>query len=103
SVGEVQKVIAVCNFAVGLSRQLYGRTSASERPQHRLSEYWHPLGPVGVITAFNFPVRVWSWDAMIGLVCGDPLVWKPSEKTPLSAIACQSLVQQVIADTPDAP
>ncbi len=101
--GEVQEVIDICDFAVGLSRQLYGRTIASERPQHRLSETWHPLGPVGVISAFNFPIAVWSWNAMIGLVCGDPIVWKPSEKTPLSAIACQALVQQVIAGTPDTP
>jgi aldehyde dehydrogenase (NAD+) len=103
SVGEVQEMIDVCDFAVGLSRQLYGRTIASERPGHRLSEYWHPLGPVGVISAFNFPVAVWAWNAMIGLVCGDPIVWKPSEKTPLSAIACQALVQQVIRDTPGTP
>jgi aldehyde dehydrogenase (NAD+) len=97
--GEVQEVIDICDFAVGLSRQLYGRTIASERPQHKLIEYWHPLGPVGVISAFNFPVAVWAWNAMIGLVCGDPIVWKPSEKTPLCAIACQSLVQRVIAES----
>src|SRR5262245_13561754 len=101
--GEVQEVIDICDFAVGLSRQLYGRTIVSERPQHRLSEYWHPLGPVGVISAFNFPIAVWSWNAMLGLVCGDPIVWKPSEKTPLSAVACQTLVQQVIAETTGAP
>jgi L-aminoadipate-semialdehyde dehydrogenase len=101
--GEVQEVIDICDFAVGLSRQLYGRTITSERPQHRLSEYWHPLGPVGVISAFNFPIAVWSWNAMIGLVCGATIVWKPSEKTPLSAIACQTIVQKVIADTPDTP
>ena len=95
--GEVQEVIDICDFAVGLSRQLYGKTIASERPAHRLTEYWHPLGPVGVISAFNFPVAVWAWNAMIGLVCGDPIVWKPSEKTPLCAIACQALVQRVIA------
>ena len=87
--GEVQEVIDICDFAVGLSRQLYGKTIASERPGHRLTEYWHPLGPVGVISAFNFPVAVWAWNAMLGLVCGDPIVWKPSEKTPLCAIACQ--------------
>ena len=87
-------MIDICDFAVGLSRQLYGKTIASERPGHRLTEYWHPLGPVGVISAFNFPVAVWAWNAMIGLVCGDPVVWKPSEKTPLCAIACQALVQQ---------
>src|SRR4029079_2748523 len=95
--GEVQEVIDICDFAVGLSRQLYGKTIASERPNHRLSEYWHPLGPVGVISAFNFPMAVWAWNAMIGLVCGDPIVWKPSEKTPLSALACQSIVNGVIS------
>ena len=83
ALGEVQEMIDICDFAVGLSRQLYGKTIASERPGHRLTEQWHPLGPVGVITAFNFPVAVWAWNAMIGLVCGDPVVWKPSEKTPL--------------------
>ena len=101
--GEVQEIIDICDFAVGLSRQLYGKTIASERLGHRLTEYWHPLGPVGVISAFNFPVAVWAWNAMLGLVCGDPIVWKPSEKTPLSAIACQALVQRVIQDTPGAP
>jgi aldehyde dehydrogenase (NAD+) len=101
--GEMQEVIDICDFAVGLSRQLYGKTIASERPDHRLTEYWHPLGPVGVITAFNFPAAVWAWNAMIGLVCGDPIVWKPSEKTPLTAIACQQIVQDVIAATPGAP
>ncbi len=98
--GEVQEVIDICDFAVGLSRQLYGKTIASERPGHRLAEYWHPLGPVGVISAFNFPVAVWAWNAMIGLVCGDPIVWKPSEKTPLCAVACQAIIQRVIATTP---
>ena len=77
--GEVQEMIDICEFAVGLSRQLYGLTIASERPGHRLSEYWHPLGPVGVISAFNFPVAVWAWNAALALVCGDPVVWKPSE------------------------
>jgi aldehyde dehydrogenase (NAD+) len=101
--GEVQEVIDICDFAVGLGRQLYGKTIASERPGHRLAEYWHPLGPVGVITAFNFPVAVWAWNAMIGLVCGDTLVWKPSEKAPLCAVACQSLVQRVIAQVPGTP
>jgi aldehyde dehydrogenase (NAD+) len=101
--GEVQEVIDICDFAVGLSRQLYGKTIASERSGHRLAEYWHPLGPVGVITAFNFPVAVWAWNAMIGLVCGDPIVWKPSEKAPLCAMACQSLVQQVAAQTTGTP
>jgi aldehyde dehydrogenase (NAD+) len=97
ALGEVQEMIDICDFAVGLSRQLYGRTIASERPGHRLSEQWHPLGPIGVITAFNFPVAVWAWNAAIAWVCGDPVVWKPSEKTPLSAIACQLLVQRTLA------
>jgi aldehyde dehydrogenase (NAD+) len=102
--GEVQEVVDICDFAGGLSRQLYGRTITSERPHHKLIEYWHPLGPVGVISAFNFPVAVWAWNAMIGLVCGDPIIWKPSEKTPLCAIACQNLVQRVIAEsTADLP
>jgi len=91
ALGEVQEMIDICDFAVGLSRQLYGFTMASERPEHRLAEQWHPLGPIGVITAFNFPVAVWAWNAMIALVCGDPVVWKPSEKTPLSAIACHAI------------
>jgi aldehyde dehydrogenase (NAD+) len=95
--GEVQEMIDLCDFAVGLGRQLYGRTIASERPRHRLAEQWHPLGPVGVITAFNFPVAVWSWNAMIALVCGDSVVWKPSEKTPLTALACDAIVQRAIA------
>jgi aldehyde dehydrogenase (NAD+) len=101
--GEVQEVIDICDFAVGLSRQLYGKTIASERAGHRLAEYWHPLGPVGVITAFNFPVAVWAWNVMIGLVCGDPIVWKPSEKAPLCAIACQTLVQRVITQSTGVP
>jgi aldehyde dehydrogenase (NAD+) len=101
--GEVQEIIDICDFAVGLSRQLYGKTIASERPGHRLTEYWHPLGPVGVISAFNFPVAVWAWNAMLGLVCGDPIVWKPSEKTPLTALACHALVQRVIGETPGVP
>ncbi len=103
SLGEVQEMIDVCDFAVGLSRQLYGLTIASERPGHRMMEQWHPLGPVGVITAFNFPVAVWAWNAMIALVCGDAVVWKPSEKTPLTAIACQRLVGQVMAEMPEVP
>ncbi|MCD8485478.1 MAG: aldehyde dehydrogenase family protein [Desertifilum sp.] len=103
ALGEVQEWIDICDFAVGLSRQLYGLTIASERPDHRLMEQWLPLGPVGVITAFNFPVAVWAWNAMIGLVCGDPIVWKPSEKTPLCALACQHLVQRAIATLPDVP
>ena len=83
-IGEVQEMIDICDFAVGLSRQLYGLSIASERPEHRLAEQWHPLGPVGVISAFNFPVAVWAWNAMLALVCGDTIVWKPSQKTPLS-------------------
>jgi aldehyde dehydrogenase (NAD+) len=103
ALGEVQEMIDIADFAVGLSRQLYGLTIATERPGHRMMEQWHPLGPVGVITAFNFPVAVWAWNAMIALVCGDPVVWKPSEKTPLTAIACHSLLCEVIADMPEAP
>jgi aldehyde dehydrogenase (NAD+) len=92
--GEVQEMIDICDFAVGLSRQLYGRTIASERPGHRLTETWHPLGPVAVITAFNFPVAVWSWNAALALVCGDPVIWKPSERTPLTAIATTALLER---------
>jgi aldehyde dehydrogenase (NAD+) len=93
--GEVQEMIDICDFAVGLSRQLYGLTMHSERPQHRMYEQYHPLGIVGIISAFNFPVAVWSWNAMLSWVCGDVCVWKPSEKTPLTAIACQHIVQKV--------
>jgi aldehyde dehydrogenase (NAD+) len=96
ALGEVQEVIDMADFAVGLSRQLYGLTMASERPYHRLYEQWHPLGVVGVITAFNFPVAVWSWNALIAAVCGDAVLWKPSEKAPLSALAIFSLVSQVM-------
>jgi aldehyde dehydrogenase (NAD+) len=103
ALGEVQEMIDICDFAVGLSRQLYGKTIASERPGHRLTEQWHPLGPIGVITAFNFPVAVWAWNAAIAWVCGDTVVWKPSEKTPLCAIACQALVQQTLAGAADVP
>jgi aldehyde dehydrogenase (NAD+) len=92
--GEVQEMIDICDFAVGLSRQLYGLTIASERPGHRMMEQWHPLGVVGVISAFNFPVAVWSWNAALAFVCGDPVVWKPSHKTPLTALACQSLATE---------
>ena len=92
--GEVQEMIDICDFAVGLSRQLYGRSIASERPGHRLTETWHPLGPVAVITAFNFPVAVWSWNAALALVCGDPVIWKPSERTPLTAMATLSLFER---------
>jgi aldehyde dehydrogenase (NAD+) len=98
ALGEVQEMIDVCQFAVGLSRQLYGRTIASERPQHQLLETWHPLGVVGVITAFNFPVAVWAWNTAIALVCGDTVVWKPSELTPLTALACQALLTRAAAD-----
>ncbi|QEG34089.1 L-piperidine-6-carboxylate dehydrogenase [Bythopirellula goksoeyrii] len=103
ALGEVQEMIDVCDFAVGLSRQLYGKTIASERPGHRLTEQWHPLGPVGVISAFNFPVAVWAWNAAIAWACGDPVVWKPSEKTPLAAIACHTIATQVLAENPDIP
>ncbi len=96
--GEVQEMIDICDFAVGLSRQLYGLTIQSERPQHRMYEQWHPLGLVGIISAFNFPVAVWSWNAMIAMVCGDVCIWKPSEKTPLCAIACQHILQKVLKD-----
>jgi len=89
--GEVQEMIDICDFAVGLSRQLHGLTIASERPQHAMQETWHPLGVVGVISAFNFPVAVWAWNFALALVCGEPVIWKPSEKTPLCAIACQTL------------
>ncbi len=92
--GEVQEMIDICDLAVGLSRQLFGLTIASERPGHRMMEQWHPLGVVGVISAFNFPVAVWSWNAALALVCGDPVVWKPSEKTLLTALACQALVAE---------
>ena len=102
--GEVQEMIDICDFAVGLSRQLYGRSIASERPGHRLTETWHPLGPVAVISAFNFPVAVWSWNAALALVCGDPVIWKPSERTPLTAIATTALLERAAArfgETPD--
>lgn len=96
--GEVQEMIDICDFAVGLSRQLYGLTIKSERPLHRMMEQWHPLGVVGVISAFNFPVAVWSWNAMIAFVCGDVTIWKASEKTPLCAVACQKLFEKVLKD-----
>ncbi|MBC5774046.1 aldehyde dehydrogenase family protein [Pontibacter sp. KCTC 32443] len=96
--GEVQEMIDICDFAVGLSRQLHGLTMHSERPQHRMYEQYHPLGIVGVISAFNFPVAVWSWNAMLAGVCGDVIIWKPSEKTPLTAIACQHIIRDVLAD-----
>src|SRR5690606_34616326 len=94
--GEVQEMIDICDFAVGLSRQLYGLTIASERPGHRMMETWHPAGVVGVISAFNFPVAVWSWNTAIALVCGDSVVWKPSEKTLLTALACHSLLARAM-------
>jgi aldehyde dehydrogenase (NAD+) len=101
--GEVQEMIDICDFAVGLSRQLYGLTIASERPGHRMLETWHPLGVIGVISAFNFPVAVWAWNAALAIVCGNPVVWKPSEKTPLTALACQALFERVAADFEGAP
>lgn len=101
--GEVQEMIDICDFAVGLSRQLYGLTIASERPGHRMMETWHPAGPVGVISAFNFPVAVWSWNAALALVCGDPVIWKPSEKTPLTALACQKIFDRALTRFGDAP
>jgi len=98
-VGEIQEMIDVADFAVGLSRQLYGLTMASERPRHRLYEQWHPLGPVGVITAFNFPAAVWSWNALIAAVCGDTLIWKPSPLSPLTAIGITKIVEEVLRGT----
>ena len=95
--GEVQEMIDICDFAVGLSRQLYGLTIATERPGHRMMETWHPLGVCGVISAFNFPVAVWSWNAALAVVCGDPVVWKPSEKTPLTALATHAIAQRALA------
>src|SRR6056297_1991328 len=103
--GEVQEMIDICDFAVGLSRQLYGLSIASERPGHRMTETWHPLGPAGVITAFNFPVAVWSWNTAIALVCGNPVIWKPSEKSPLTAMTCMKILGRALArfgdDAPD--
>ncbi len=101
--GEVQEMIDICDFAVGLSRQLYGLTIASERPQHKMREIWQPLGPVGIISAFNFPVAVWAWNATLALVCGDSVIWKPSEKTPVTALACQKLFEDACARFGDAP
>ncbi len=101
--GEVQEMIDICDFAVGLSRQLYGLTIATERAEHRMMETWHPLGVVGVISAFNFPVAVWSWNAALALVCGDAVVWKPSEKTPLTALAVQALFDRAAARFGGAP
>lgn len=101
--GEVQEMIDICDFAVGLSRQLYGLTIASERPGHRMMETWHPMGVVGVISAFNFPVAVWSWNTALAVVCGNAVVWKPSEKSPLTALACQQLFQRALDKFGDAP
>lgn len=101
--GEVQEMIDICDFAVGLSRQLYGLTIASERPGHRMMETWHPMGPCAVITAFNFPVAVWSWNAALALVCGDPVIWKPSEKTPLTAMATMKIMERALKRFGDAP
>ena len=101
--GEVQEMIDICDFAVGLSRQLYGLTLASERPDHHLIERWHPIGPVGIISAFNFPVAVWSWNAALALVCGNSVIWKPSEKAPLTALAVQAIFARAAADFGDAP
>ncbi len=101
--GEVQEMIDICDFAVGLSRQLYGLTIASERPNHVMHENWLPLGPVGIISAFNFPVAVWCWNSALALVCGDSCIWKPSEKTPLTALACQHLFEEVAKGFGKAP
>lgn len=101
--GEVQEMVDICEFAVGLSRQLHGLTIASERPGHRMMETWHPLGVVGVISAFNFPVAVWSWNFALAIVCGNPVLWKPSEKTPLTALACQALFERAARQFGDAP
>src|SRR5690606_39139115 len=96
--GEVQEMIDICDFSVGLSRQLYGLTMHSERPEHRMYEQWHPLGIVGIISAFNFPVAVWSWNAMIAAVCGNVSIWKGSEKTPLCSIAIQKIIAKVLKE-----
>ncbi len=96
-------MIDICDFAVGLSRQLHGLTIASERPGHRMMESWHPLGPVAVISAFNFPVAVWSWNFALAVVCGNPVLWKPSEKTPLTALACQRLFARALKRFGEAP
>ena len=101
--GEVQEMIDICEFALGLSRQLYGLTIASERPGHKMMETWHPLGAIGVITSFNFPVAPWAWNFSLALVCGDPVVWKPSEKTPVSALACQALFARALKRFGPAP
>lgn len=99
--GEVQEMIDICDFAVGLSRQVYGLTIASERPGHKMQENWHPAGPVGIISAFNFPVAVWCWNAALAIMCGDSVIWKPSEKTPLTALACQALFDKALVEFGD--
>src|SRR6185312_4219124 len=101
--GEVQEMIDICTFAAGLSRQLCGLTIATERENHRMFETWHPLGVVGIISAFNFPVAVWAWNAALALVCGNPVVWKPSEKTPLSALGVQALFERAVRKFGEAP
>src|SRR3981081_2160096 len=101
--GCFKDMIDICDFAVGLSRQLYGRTIATERADHRMMEAWHPLGVCGVISAFNFPVAVWSWNAALALACGEPGVWKPSEKTPLTALATQAVAERALRRFGDAP
>lgn len=101
--GEVQEMIDICDFAVGLSRQLYGLTIASERPGHKMLETWHPAGPIGIISAFNFPVAVWAWNAALAIVCGNSIIWKPSEKTPLCSLACQHLFNKACEQFGDAP
>ncbi len=101
--GEVQEMIDICDFAVGLSRQLYGLTIATERPGHRMMEQWHPLGVVGVISAFNFPVAVWSWNTALALVCGNPVIWKPSEKSPLTALGSMAILERALKRFGDAP
>jgi len=101
--GEVQEMIDICDFAVGLSRQLYGLTIASERPGHKMLELWQPIGPVGIISAFNFPVAVWAWNATLAIVCGNPVIWKPSEKTPITALVCQKLFEDACASICDIP
>ncbi len=101
--GEVQEMIDICDFATGISRQIYGLTIASERPGHRMMETWHPMGPCAVISSFNFPVAVWSWNTALALVCGDPVIWKPSEKTPLTAMACMKIMERALKRFGDAP
>lgn len=101
--GEVQEMIDICDFAAGLSRQLYGLTIASERPGHRMCENWHPIGPIGVISAFNFPVAVWCWNTALAIVCGDSVIWKPSEKTPITAFACQKLFEDAVREVGGIP